>query len=32
MKDGVLEGIEPEGLVAYTSVPFRKWRDGLPYA
>ena len=32
MKDGVLESTDPEGLIAYTSVPFRDWFKDLPYA
>jgi hypothetical protein len=32
MTDGVVQGAEPEGLVAYTSVPFRKWLEDIPYA
>jgi hypothetical protein len=32
MKDGVLENTEPDGLVAYTPVPFREWFNNLPYA
>jgi hypothetical protein len=32
MKDGEVMGIEPQGLVAYTPVPFRKWFDDIPYS
>jgi hypothetical protein len=32
MKDGKVEGTDPEGLVAYTSVPFREWFSNLPYS
>jgi len=32
MKDGVIKATEPEGLMGYTSVPFRDWFNDLPYA
>jgi hypothetical protein len=32
MKDGVVQSTEPEGLVAYTCVPFREWFKDIPYA
>ena len=32
MKDGVVEEAEPEGMVAYTCVPFREWFNDIPYA
>jgi len=32
MKDGVLRRAEPEGLVAYTCIPFREWFKDIPYA
>jgi len=32
MKDGVVQGTEPEGLVAYTSVPFGNWFKDIAYA
>jgi len=32
MKDGQIEKTEPEGLVGYTSVPFREWFKDLPYS
>jgi hypothetical protein len=32
MKDGKLLGTDPETITGYTSVPFRKWFDNLPYA
>jgi hypothetical protein len=32
MKDGVIKKIEPEGLVGFTSVPFREWFKDLPYS
>ncbi|MCP4667578.1 MAG: hypothetical protein GY849_14570 [Deltaproteobacteria bacterium] len=32
MKDGVVQDAEPEGLVAYTSVPFREWLKDIPFA
>jgi hypothetical protein len=32
MKDGKLESADPEGVVAYTSVPFREWFKNLPYS
>jgi hypothetical protein len=25
MKDGLIKSTEPEGLVGYTSVPYREW-------
>ena len=32
MKDGKVKSTEPQGLVAYTSVPFREWFNNLPYS
>jgi hypothetical protein len=32
MKDGVVEKTDPEGLIAFTSVPLREWFNDLPYA
>jgi hypothetical protein len=32
MRDGVVQNSEPEGLVAYTSVPFKEWFKDLPYS
>jgi len=32
MKDGVIETTEPEGLVGYTSVPFREWGKDWSYS
>jgi hypothetical protein len=32
MKDGVFQNTEPDGLVGYTSVPFRDWFNKLPFA
>ena len=32
MRDGVIERAEPEGLCLYFNVPYRKWRDNLPFA
>jgi hypothetical protein len=32
MRDGVIEREEPEGLCLYFNVPYRKWRDNLPFA
>jgi hypothetical protein len=32
MKDGVMLKKEPEGLMAYTPVPFREWFGQLPFA
>jgi len=32
MKDGVIQEKEPEGLMGYTSVPFRDWFNDLPYS
>jgi hypothetical protein len=32
MKDGQIKSTEPQGLVAYTSVPFREWFKDIPYS
>jgi len=32
IKDGVLQNVEPESIVGYTSVPFRDWFNDIPYA
>ncbi|RJQ83282.1 MAG: hypothetical protein C4519_06895 [Desulfobacteraceae bacterium] len=32
MKDGSIQKAEPQGIVAYTSVPFRDWFNNLPYS
>jgi hypothetical protein len=32
IRDGVVLHAEPEGLIAYVSVPFWKWFDDIPYA
>lgn len=32
MKDGSIQKAEPDGLIGYTSVPFRDWFNNLPYA
>jgi len=32
MKDGTVQKTEPEGIMGYTSVPFRDWFNDLPYA
>jgi len=32
MRDGSLMKAEPEGIMGYTSVPFRDWFNNLPYA
>jgi hypothetical protein len=32
MKDGDVEKTDPEGLVAYTPVPFRDWLKDIAYA
>jgi len=32
MKDGVVQNAEPEGIMGYTSVPFRDWFKDLPYS
>ncbi|MGB2929201.1 MAG: hypothetical protein WBB70_09840 [Desulfobacterales bacterium] len=32
MKDGDVEKTDPEGLVAYTPVPFRDWLKNIAYA
>jgi hypothetical protein len=32
MKDGVVGKADPEGMVAYTSVPFKDWLKDIAYA
>jgi len=32
IKDGVLQKAEPQGIMGYTSVPFREWFNDIPYA
>ena len=32
MKDGLIQSVEPEVLVGYTSVPFREWPKDWPYS
>lgn len=32
MRDGVIEREAPVGLCLYFNIPFRKWRDNLPFA
>jgi hypothetical protein len=32
MRDGVVSGTEPEGLVGYVAVPFWEWFKDLGYA
>lgn len=32
MRDGVIEREDPTGLCLYFNIPFRKWRDNLPFA
>jgi hypothetical protein len=32
MKDGEVLKQEPEGIVAYTPIPFREWFGDLPFA
>lgn len=32
MKDGELTTVEPDTILAYTSVPFREWFTNLPYS
>jgi hypothetical protein len=32
MHDGEVLRAEPEGLIGYVAVPFRKWFDNIPYA
>jgi hypothetical protein len=32
MKDGTVLNAEPEGIMGYTSVPFKDWFNDLPYA
>jgi len=32
MKDGTVQNAEPEGIMGYTSVPFKDWFNDLPYA
>jgi hypothetical protein len=32
MKDGSTQKTEPQGIMGYTSVPFRDWFSNLPYS
>lgn len=32
MRDGVIEDENPGGICLYFNIPFRKWRDNLPFA
>lgn len=32
MRDGVIEREEPAGLCLYFNIPYRRWRDNLPFA
>jgi hypothetical protein len=32
MRDGVIEREDPADLCLYFNIPFRKWRDNLPFA
>ena len=32
MRDGVITREDPAGLCLYFNIPFRKWRDNLPFA
>jgi hypothetical protein len=32
MRDGEILKAEPQGLVGYVAVPFRKWFENIPYA
>jgi len=32
MRDGVIEAARPAGMRLYFALPFRKWRDNLPFA
>jgi hypothetical protein len=32
MRDGAIERESPVGLCLYFNIPFRKWRDNLPFA
>ena len=32
MKDGAVQKTEPQGIVGYTSVPFKEWFNNLPYS
>ncbi len=32
MRDGVIENETPDGICLYFNIPFRKWRDNLPFA
>jgi hypothetical protein len=32
IKDGKVLNAEPEGIVGYTSVPFKDWFKDLPYS
>jgi hypothetical protein len=31
MKDGKILNAEPEGIMGYTSVPFKDWFNDMPY-
>jgi hypothetical protein len=32
VRDGVIEGAEPEGMFAFVDIPFREWRPNLAYS
>ncbi len=32
MQDGKIKRTDPEGIAAYTSVPFSEWFQDLPYS
>jgi len=32
MCDGIIEKLDPEGLIGYVAVPFSKWRADVAYA
>jgi hypothetical protein len=32
IKDGALQGTDPNGLMGYVAVPFWKWFADIPYA
>jgi len=32
MRDGVIEREEPAGLCLYFNIPYRKWRENLPFS
>jgi hypothetical protein len=32
IKDGQILRAEPEGLLGYVAVPYRRWAENIPYA